>query len=86
MQDKRKIPLGDEMVDAVSVPYRSSVENWNEYFLDDGSVIRMKTVATEIFRVEGKFDAGGDPVYIVRSTNVMNVQATEKLRKGESST
>jgi hypothetical protein len=85
MQDKKKVPFGGGMVDAVSIPYHTTVENWNEYFLDDGTVIRVKTITSEILRVEDQWDEEDNPVYVVKSANFMHVNAPEKLRKGGSS-
>jgi hypothetical protein len=57
------------------------IENWNEYLLDDGTVVRLKLVATEALRVEGEFTPDGYPQYIVRSSNVMTGSSPESLRK-----
>lgn len=82
-QNKRKIQTADgQELDALVMPFQTGGEHFNEYLLDDGSVIRLKSVATEILRVEGQFDQVGNPVYIVSSTNVMAVDAPENLRKG----
>ncbi len=82
MPDKRSMryPDGRE-VEVQPVGYRATAEHWNEYFLDDGSVVRVKLVATEIARVENEYDDDGNPVYIVRSANVLSVNSPESLRK-----
>jgi len=49
-------------------------EDWNEYQLSDGTVIRMKTVITDVFLIPGEIDPEGNPVYNVRSTNVLRVR------------
>lgn len=63
------------------VGFRSSGEHWNEYLADDGALIRVKLVATEVLRVDGIYDAEGNPAYIVKSTNVTNVSVPEELRR-----
>lgn len=68
---------------AVEIGFRVSGEHWNEYLVDDGSVVRLKPVVTQILRVEDMRDQNGDPVYIVQSTNVMSVSAPDDLRNGE---
>jgi hypothetical protein len=82
MTDKRitRMPDGRE-VEIQPVGYRTTAEQWNEYFLDDGSVVRVKLVATEIARVEGEYDDDGNPVYIVRSANVLAISAPQALRR-----
>lgn len=58
-----------------------SSEHWNSYVLDDGSIIRMKLVATEILRIDGEYDPEGNPVYYIKHTNVTSVDAAEDLKK-----
>jgi len=59
-----------------------SKEEWSTYELSDGTTIRMKPVATNIIRVEGQYDAQGNPVYMVQSSNVLGVSAPEELKFG----
>jgi hypothetical protein len=81
---KRILDLGDGQPREVEeVGFRSSGEHWNEYLLDDGTVIRIKLVATEVLKVVGQFDAEGNPAYFVKSTNVTNVSAPADLRRDE---
>ncbi len=84
MAIRRKVPIrpGEAPKEAELVPINQSNEHWNEYFLVDGSVVRLKTVATEIWRVLDEFDQDGNPVYVVRSGNIVNVIGAENLRKG----
>lgn len=83
MPGKRTITLADgSEVEATVMTYRSGGEHWNEYLVDDGAVIRIKLVATEVVRLDGRYDQAGNPVYLVQSTNVMAVDAPENLRQG----
>jgi hypothetical protein len=80
---KKKVQLPDgTLADAEIIPFRGNVEHWNEYLLDDGTVVRMKLVATEIARVEGQYDPEGNPAYMINSTNVTHVSAPDSLKKG----
>jgi hypothetical protein len=72
--NKVKINLGNEQVDAIPVDINQSNEHWNDYLLEDGTVLKIKLVATKVYRVENKFDNEGNPVYFVQSTNVLSVQ------------
>jgi len=79
---KRRIQVpGLGEVDGTEVGFRTSGENWSEYLADDGSVIRIKIVATDIVRVDGHYDEEGNPIYRVRTQNVMVVSAPEDLRR-----
>jgi hypothetical protein len=80
---KKKVPLPDgTTVEATIVPFRGDVEHWNEYLLDDGTVVRMKAVVTEVLRIDGRYDREGNPAYAVNSTNVTHISAPEHLKKG----
>jgi hypothetical protein len=79
---KKKVQIpGVGEADAEVIPFRGDVEHWNEYLLDDGTVLRMKAVVTEIVRVEGHYDAEGNPAYLINSTNVTHVSSPEDLKK-----
>ncbi len=81
MSDKIKINFGNEIVEASPVGINQASEHFNQYFLDDGTVLRMKLVATKVFRVEGRYDQDGNPVYFVQSTNVLSADAPSSLRR-----
>jgi hypothetical protein len=57
--------------DATAVGFQNAREYWNEYLLDDGTIIRLKLVATEVLRLDDMRDQNGAPVYVVKSTNVI---------------
>jgi hypothetical protein len=76
------IPDGDGgELEATVMPFQAAGEHWNEYLVDDGTVIKIKLVVTEVLRVDDKYDGNGDPVYLIHSQNVVNVSAPESLRK-----
>lgn len=65
------------------MPFQTGGEHWNEYLVDDGSLLRVKLVATEVIRVDGRYDQEGNPVYVLNSTNVLVVAAPDELKHGE---
>jgi len=78
----KEVALPDgRTVNGVIIPFQGGVEHWNEYLLDDGTVIRVKVVTTEIVRVDGQWDKQGNPWYLVETTNVVKVSAAEALRQ-----
>ncbi len=81
MERKTKVNLGGQMRDAEQVPVQSSEERWNQYLLEDGTVLKMKIVVTEVYRVDGIYDQDGNPVYHVKSTNVASADAPENLKQ-----
>ena len=81
-EKKIKIPLFGHDVDATEVPISKSAENFNEYTLADGSTIRLKVVATAIFRLEGQYTPEGDPIYLVKNGQVVTVvEASKAIQK-----
>jgi hypothetical protein len=76
-----KVPFQGQEVDATEVDFQTRREDWNEYQLVDGSVIRIKLVAGEILRVDGKYDDERNPIYIVKSKNVLMVRSPDTLKK-----
>ena len=79
---RRKIrirPDGPER-DAQLVEIQQSNEHWNQYLLSDGTVLKMKLVATEVWRLE-EWDQEGNPVYWIKSSNVVTANPPEELRK-----
>ena len=81
MVNKIKINFGGEEVEAQPMDINQTNEYWNQYLLDDQTVIRMKLVATKVLRVDNKYDLEGNPLYIVQSTNITSVNAPDNLKK-----
>jgi hypothetical protein len=68
-------------VDALELSFQNAREHWNEYLLDDGSLVKLKPVATEVFRIPDRYDPDGNPVYVIKSTNIVIVNAPENLKQ-----
>lgn len=84
---KRRIAAPDgSKVDATELSFQNVREHWNEYLLDDGTIIKLKVVATEIFKIDERYDNEGNPVYVLKSRNVLVVNTPEELKRpgGES--
>ena len=81
MPNTEKVSLGGKEYEAVRVEANQSTELWNQYLLDDGALLKLKTVVTELFRVKDLYDESGNPVYVVKSGNIVTVVAPENLRK-----
>ena len=80
-----KDPLGNSLA-ATEVNIKEAREHFNEITLDDGTVLRMKLVATKAYRLHDRWDNQGNPIYIVNSNNVLVVdKVQDHLKQGESS-
>lgn len=80
-EKKVKLKLGDKEVNATEVSVNQVSERWNEYFIDDGSVLKLKPVVTKVYRIDNEYDAEGNPVYFAQSTNVLTVSAPDDLKR-----
>jgi len=69
-----KVKYQGREVEATEVEFLTRKEDFNEYQLTDGTVIKMKTVVTDVVKIEGEVDPEGNPVYQVRSTNIVRVR------------
>ena len=77
---KVRLPNGRE-IEAMDVDFETKNEDWNEYKLEDGTVLKFKTVVSSIIRTEDHDPMTGDPVYHVRSTNILRVKVPEELKR-----
>jgi len=69
-----KVLYQGQQVEAEEVEFLTRKEDWNEYQLLDGTVVRLKTVVTDVVRIPGELDREGDSVYQVRSTYVLRIR------------
>ena len=81
MGEKIKLNFGSEVVEATPVDVNQASEYFNQYFLEDGTVLKMKLVATKVFRIDDRYDQEGNPIYFVQSTNVLSVNSPAELKK-----
>jgi hypothetical protein len=65
------LPDGNK-VQATQEEFVPTKEEWNEYKLTDGTIIRIKIVVSEIFRLDQKDPATGKPNFMVKSKSVMS--------------
>ena len=50
------------------------------WFLEDGSFITYKTVATAAKRIEGRYDQYGNPIYHMSYTTIMTTKAPDSVK------
>ncbi len=81
--EKVIINMGGRQVQATPIDVNQSGERWNEYFLEDGTVLKMKLVLKKVYKVDGEYDEEGNPVYVMQSTNVTTVSSPNDLKRKE---
>jgi hypothetical protein len=74
-------PDGQEH-EAEPIGFRSAGEHFNEYLLDDGTILRIKLVVTEVLRGRDVYDALGNPMYYVSHQEVTALDVPDDLKGG----
>lgn len=80
MAQRTRLPYKGEDCDALELDFEIEKEGWNIYVVEDGTRLRMKVVVTKLVRIEGHYDEEGNPVYLVKSGNMVVASAPEHLR------
>lgn len=73
-ETKKKLPLLGFEVDVSEVPIVEMHEYFNEYKLEDGTVLKVKGAVTNIMRVDNQFLPDGSPVYFAYLSPVTKVE------------
>lgn len=82
MARKSQINIGDRVIEAEDMEFKTGREDWNEYTVEDGFTVRIKLVVSSILKTTER-DANGNPVYVVQSTNIVKVLPPERYDKRE---
>lgn len=81
-KQKTETPITEQA--GVGVAVAQANEPWSEYKLSDGTLLKIKQVIVEIRRITGKYTEKGDPVYVIKGAQVVDITAPKKLlRKGK---
>ncbi|MFC1870972.1 hypothetical protein ACFLYF_01015 [Chloroflexota bacterium] len=66
-----KVPYQGRQVEGQSVDFLTRKEDFNEYQLGDGKILRIKMVVTRIIKLEEEKAPDGKPIYLVQSQNIV---------------
>jgi len=82
------VPSPKGMIKARYLKFEVVKEDWNEYKLEDGTVLRAKLVAVNVMRgIDPEtgdifyLEDRGEPLYNIRHTTVVSVQVPKELLK-----
>ena len=79
-----KIPFKGRVVEGERVNIKSSEEKWNEYELEDGTKLRVKIVVASIYKLKNEYNPDtGEPIYVVKSDNIIDTEIPERLYKSK---
>ena len=85
MADKKmqiQVPGIQGPVEAVEVAVEEATERWTDVKLSDGTQLRLKSIVLAVVRIEGRYDPDGNPLYQLKSNQLMTVTAPDHLKKG----
>ncbi|OFW43586.1 MAG: hypothetical protein A3J29_18810 [Acidobacteria bacterium RIFCSPLOWO2_12_FULL_67_14b] len=69
------------VIEGYEVEVTETAERWSELTLSDGTVLRIKPVVLSVIRLENTFDNDGNPIYQVKTNQVMSTNVPENLKK-----
>lgn len=78
--NKVKVPFKGKMVNADEVEFEILREEWNEYKVKDGTILKFKPIIMKIFRTD-VYNEDNEPIYTIRSQNVASAKVPPKLKK-----
>ncbi len=83
VERKRMVPdRSGKMVEGTVVDVDKSMERFSEIELADGTILRAKIMVVEAVRLDNRWDDDGNPVYSLKSQNVVIISESPKeLRK-----
>jgi hypothetical protein len=74
---KVKLNLGGQVVEAEKMTCNPIQEPWSIYRLEDGTIVKLKLVVSDVFKLPHPDPVTGLPQLIVRSSNVISVEPPE---------
>jgi len=77
---KVSVPYKGRIVEGEEISFKEIEERWNEYELSDGTKLKSKSVLASVFRLN-EYNESNEPIYVVNSTIILNVNVPEGLKK-----
>ena len=77
---KRKVNFQGQEVWGEEIEFETEREGFNTYILHDGTKLKMKSVVSEILRLD-LHKPDGEPIYLINATNVVSAVVAENLKR-----
>jgi len=74
---KVKMNLGGQAVEAQAMEFTPVEEQWSRYRLEDGTIVKLKLVVSDVFKLPAPDPVTGLPQLMVRSSNIISVEPPE---------
>ena len=71
-----KVQVDGKRVEGERMAFELLDEPWTKCKLPDGTILRLKLIVSDVFRLPGQ-QPGAEPVYLVKSSNVLAVDAPD---------
>jgi hypothetical protein len=85
MADGKTIRLFGHDIPVTDVSVVEAEERFIEYKLEDGTILKVKNVATSVLRVDNEYLPDGNPIYLVMANPVVSV-VSSPLKKNQQTT
>ena len=80
MAGKKKYNLGGKEIMGQEVQFEPEKESWSVYILEDGTTLKMKSVAATIVRLD-EYLPTGEPIYLVNASNIVATDVPDQLKR-----
>ena len=80
MANTKKVNLGGRVLDGESIEFAIKEEPWGVYELKDGTKIRMRLIVSEVIRIKDAYTGEGEPLYLIKSSNVVVTDVPDELK------
>ncbi len=69
------------MVPADQLTFETEKEPWAEYRLEDGAILRLKTVLGNVARLADRYKPDGDPIYALTLAGITLIEVPPELKR-----
>lgn len=80
MAPKKQYNLGGRQILGQEIEFETEREGWNVYILEDGTRLKLKSVAATIVRLD-EYLPNGEPIYLVNASNVVASDVPDNLKR-----
>ena len=70
-------------IEADLINISSSDDDWSDFTLEDGTVIKIKTILTKVLRATTEKTEIGEPLYILQMTQITTTEVNPELMTGD---
>ncbi len=67
-------PVPEIKIEKKDMPFNIKYEDWNEYKIEDGRILKLKPTIVEIIKT-ANYDQYGEPIYLVNCQILMKISA-----------